>query len=225
MTKKEAKALKKKLKSKVKKPLEVKKWLFKALPVVSFAVVAVTIVSLLLAFGANATHEFYVDLGGGGRVDEIFAVEPPQAPPLPPIQELPSYTPNICDPDCDCYLTYYPTYVPCDLKPIPVNLECLIPYVTIGAFFGRELKFTFNTDNRTAEISILKEGSTITASGVFEVIGTSQLLLNITLLENDFTFEIEVVVASILISCTEFLTATGFYNPFSPALVLFANWA
>ena len=248
MDKKQAKALKRKING--KKPLNIKKWVFKVLPVISFAVISITIISLLLYVGGIATHEFSVDLGGGRRVDEVFAIEPPMQEQLPPIHELPPlYTPTYTPqpptytpipPYCDyCYCHYGYCYgycldcqnncnhtytPPCNLPPIPIYLECGITYTTTNTFNSNQLSFVFDTTDRTVFVSLFTGGVIYTANTSFEVIGTNHILVNLELLDELFTLNITLQAGTLSIICSTFIAATGFFNPFNFVLTLFIDW-
>ena len=198
----------------------LKRWLLKALSVAVFAVISISVIATLLIYGDIATSQFEVVLGGGQRIEEIFADqnnnEPPSLPPinLPPTVEKPSQS----NP------TYVPNYSPCNLLPLPTQLLCDVQYSTVNTFDQNSLTVIFSTSNRIALFNIWHGNIKHEFNVLFIVTGTDRLQTTLKSGNYVFMFNIYVSVGSLVIHCKEFLAFAGLYNPFEPSITLFADW-
>ena len=240
MDKKQVVKLEYKLKS--KKPSKIKTWVLKALPVAVFIIVCIGVIGALVWYG-DTPRNVVVDLGGGQRVDEVFAGNqnaPPQLPPIhdtptrPPANDYPpiadestTATPSPENSNCP-YCSYKPTpdYSPCALPPLPAYLLCSVVYSRILTTNILEFFIEFNTNNRTAILSFLQNGELIELNVEFEVIGLNQLFASLYYNNEYVEFVIEVSFNRVLLRSNRLMQIIGFFNPFNPIdyLVLDADW-
>ncbi|MCL2375699.1 MAG: hypothetical protein FWC82_04170 [Firmicutes bacterium] len=158
----------------------------------------------------------------------------------------PSPTPESPDYPCGCYSidctcpssdtpieispTPPPTYVPCDLPPIPANLQHDTRYAAIIAIGVFEFTITFDTQKRNASLTFLRGSILYTLDGTFEAVGTNRLRTTMGYADTNVVFIIEVELESVTILDSpvnrQILDIIGYtnLNPFSPNLVMHADW-
>jgi len=200
----------KKLKNEINpKWVKIKKWIVgRALPVAIFAVVSITLISLLIWNGIRPISSPEVDLGGGACVNSVLN-RPPNSN-LPPIQSPPPLVPPHPNPTPEVI----------DV-PMPEHLLDNTVYSLVLVQDFIEFSIRFDIQNRTARMDFYNLGAPSHFYASFIPHRIDELWLYTTCIQTGFF--LFVTSGSVYFTSRQLFEKVGFVDPLSTGeLRLFA---